>query len=111
VTIRQHDKGITYARHLIELDRTVKRSQWPAVEPSNEERRTFIEREGIEEFGRWHLAIDTNHEEKDPTRYMLIFGDFRSVHRSAVAAAKLEAAQHGYDYVERAANYLIYWLS
>jgi hypothetical protein len=61
----------------------------------------------LPEYARWHLAIDESHAPETKARYKFPYGDFRTVHRCALLAARSTARQYGYNEIESAAERLI----
>jgi hypothetical protein len=82
-------------------------SSWSDRQPSASEENADIERHDVDQFGEWHLAIDTDASEGTKDRFGFPYGDFHRVHRSALIAAKSRAAQNGHDAVASAADDLL----
>lgn len=107
MAIKANPTGIDYAKELIEKNEYVKDSDWGESQPSRERENDFIDRNGYEEFGKWHLAIDTEAGESTKSRYKFPYGDLQRVHRSGVIAAKQRAAEWDYKDVFEAADMLL----
>ena len=105
VTLNQ--KGLDHARRLVEAHHYVIDSDWGDAQPDSDAGNAEIERNGYEGYGAWHLAVRTEENEGTKGRYMFPFGDFRRVHRSALAAAKQRAGEWDYKDVLEAADALL----
>jgi hypothetical protein len=79
---------------------------WTDHRPSRTAQKLMIERDGLAEFGRWHLGIDDEIEEDSKLRFKFPYGDFLNVHRCAVLAAEARAGQGRYGDIEAAAAHL-----
>ena len=66
-----------------------------------------MEKHEIPEYGQWHLGIDKSKGEDTKGRYHFPYGDFKTVHRDGLIAAKERAAQQGYADIEKAADELL----
>src|ERR1700730_602286 len=100
--------GFDHAKELIVSGRFVfdERDAWSEHQPSAQQENDFIDRHGIEEFGKWHLGIN---DEKDPHtkgRYEFPYGDFVNVHRCGVLSAESRAGQYQEFDIENAAAHL-----
>ncbi|PSN18567.1 hypothetical protein C7271_11840 [filamentous cyanobacterium CCP5] len=107
MAIKANPAGIDYAKELIQKNEYVKDSDWGEAQPSRERENNFIDRNGYEEFGKWHLAIDTEVGEGTKSRYKFPYGDLQKVHRSGVIAAKQRAAEWDHTDVLEAADSLL----
>ncbi|MDX1421390.1 MAG: hypothetical protein R3181_15600 [Rubricoccaceae bacterium] len=100
-------KGVDHAQSLIDSHHYVKDSDWSTAQPSPDDENDLLDRNGWDDFARWHLAEDTDENEGTKARYKFPYGDFRRVHRSGLIAAKQRAASEHYDDVEDAADRLL----
>lgn len=107
MAIKVNPAGIDYAKELIQKHEYVKDSDWGEAQPSRERENKFIDRNGYQEFGKWHLAIDTEAGEDTKSRYKFPYGDLQRVHRSGVIAAKQRAAEWDHGDVLEAAEMLL----
>lgn len=82
-------------------------TEWSDAAPSTGNENRFIEKEGYDGYGRWHLGIDEGASEETKGRFGFPFGDFKKVNRAALIHAKQRAAQNGHDEVEKAADALL----
>ena len=106
-TYRVNQDGVDKARELIDASQYVLESSWEDDQPDPDDENEKLDRSDYDDFGLWHLAIDTGASEDTKDRYGFPYGDFRRVHRSALIAAKSRAAQFGHDEIERAAGELL----
>lgn len=109
-TYRVNQAGVAKARALIDAHQCVLDSSWGEDAPTAAEENADIERHDWDQYREWHLAIDTGASEDTKDRYGLPYGDFRRVHRSALIAAKVRAAQNDHTEIERAADELLHRL-
>jgi hypothetical protein len=106
-TYRVNESGVAKAEELIDAHQYVLDSSWQEEAPSAGEENADIDRHDWDQYGDWHLAIDTEASEDTKDRFGFPFGDFRRVHRSALIAAKARAAQNGHSAVAEAADGLL----
>jgi hypothetical protein len=104
---RVNESGVAKARELIDARQYVIDSSWTDESPSADDENADIERHDWDQYGEWHLAIDTDASAATKDRFGFPFGDFRRVHRSALIAAKSRAAQNGHDEIESVADDLL----
>ncbi|MCW2693298.1 MAG: uncharacterized protein JWM67_1902 [Mycobacterium sp.] len=100
-------EGVAHARKLIDAGEFDDTTEWSDAAPSASDANAVIEEHGYEEFGRWHLAIDTEASEGTKARYRFPYGDFHKVNRAALIHAKQRAAQNDHPDVEKAADELL----
>jgi hypothetical protein len=108
MSVRLSRRSFDYAQQLIregkfKLDQ---RDDWSEHQPSAREENEFIEANGIEEFGRWHLGFDDEANPETKRRYKYPYGDFQDVHRCAVLSAESRAGQRDHLEVEKAVAHL-----
>ena len=92
---------------MIDANQYVLDSAWSEAQPSTDRENEYREQHGWEEFGQWHLAIDTTASEQTKDRYRFICGDFQRVHRSGLIAAKQRAAQNDHTAIANIADELL----
>lgn len=109
MTVRLNKEALTHARGLLGSGDVVhdERDDWSEHAASTDEENEFIEKNGMEEFARWHLGEDTDDTEGTKGRYRFPYGDFRKLHRCAVISAESRAAQHGHPEIEKAFKELL----
>ena len=61
----------------------------------------------MEEYANWQLGQDASRGADTKGRYKFPYGDFKTVHRDGLIAAKERAAQQGYGDIEKAADELL----
>jgi hypothetical protein len=98
--------GNTFANAKVDDDKFIKPSSWNA--PSSSEENAYIEKNGIEAFGKWHLGIDANvdPETKGHWHY-IITSDFVNVDRAGLIATRQRAGQQKETAIFEAAGKLI----
>jgi hypothetical protein len=107
--IKLNPVGLEYAKVLIAQGQVIAdgKGAWTARQPSAAGENQFIRENGFAEYAKWHLGIDDSHAQNTKARYKFPYGDFTSVHRSALMAAKSRAHQYGYLEIENAAEQLL----
>jgi hypothetical protein len=108
MAVRLSQRSYDYAQELIREGRFKldQRDDWSEHQPSAQQENEFIEANGIEEFGRWHLGYDDEAKPETKGRYKFPYGDFRDVHRCAVLSAESRAGQYDHLDIEKAAAHL-----
>lgn len=106
MTVNLNAQAVAQAQLLIKQGRFVHdlRGAWSEYKPSPDEENTFIEQNGIEEYGLWHLGINGNRSVDTKGYYEFPYGDLVNVHRSALISAENRAAQYGHLAIEAAAK-------
>jgi hypothetical protein len=107
VAIRLNQQAVEHAQNLIKGRQYERNSDWSEAQPSAQEENNFIDENGWEAFAKWHLAYDTEASEETKSRYKFPFGDFRTLHRSALIAAKQRASSEDYNEVQSATDRLL----
>jgi len=100
-----NEDAFAFAKHLIKEGHFIAdtKGAWRGHRPSANEENEFIRLHGFGEYARWHLGIDDHYAENTKRRYKFPYGDFKSVHRCGLLAAKARARQYGYTEIEKAA--------
>lgn len=108
MAVKLNRSGFDHAKELISEGRFVfdERDAWSEHQPSAQEENAFIERHGIEEYGKWHLGINDERSEGTKGRYEFPYGDFSRVHRCGVISAESRAGQYKHFDIENAAAHL-----
>jgi hypothetical protein len=101
-------RAFEHAKRLVEKGSYVfdEKDLWSEHQPSAQEENEYIEETGFEEFGKWHLGVDTDENEDTKGRYKFPYSDFAKVHRCGVLAAENRAGQYKYNDIEQAAAHL-----
>jgi hypothetical protein len=108
MTIKMNKRGFEHAKRLIEKGSYVfdEKDMWSEHQRSAQEENKYIEENGFEEFGNWHLGLATDEKEDTKGRYKFPYSDFAKVHRCGVLAAENRAGQYKYNDIEQAAAHL-----
>jgi hypothetical protein len=103
-----NSQAVAYARHLIQEGK-IKNDEghWSQHNPNSTEENAFLKKHEMEEYANWHLGLDKSKGEDTKGRYKFPYGDFKTVHRDGLIAAKERAAQQGYHDIEKAADELL----
>ena len=108
MSIALNPAAVIFAKKLI-TDGKIKNDSghWGQHNPGADQENTFLKSHEIEEYGNWHLGLDASKGEDTKGRYHFPYGDFKTVHRDGLIAAKERAAQQGYHDIEKAADELL----
>jgi hypothetical protein len=102
-----NEDGVRNAERLIRAGDVDSSTDWSDGQPSTDEENAFIDANGYEAFGAWHLAIDPDAGEGTKARYAFPFGDYEKLHRDGLTSAKQRAAQYEHQEIARAADRLL----
>lgn len=102
-----NEAGVENARRLIEAGKVDDDSDWSDAQPSSEAENSYLEKNGYEPYGEWHLAVNPEASEETKSRYAFPFGDFAKLHRDGVTSAKQRAAQYEHQEIADAADRLL----
>jgi hypothetical protein len=107
-TVKLNRSSLTFAERQIDAGKVVRddREMWSEHQPTLGEENRFIEDHGWNEYGKWHLGVDTRAREDTKDHYKFPYGDFENVHRCGVIAAEQRAGQRKYADIEAAAGHL-----
>jgi hypothetical protein len=75
-------------------------------QPSDDEN-LFLRQNGWGEYGKWYLGINLDKNSYTKKRYEFPIGDFKTVSRRRLIAAKQWAAENKYTRIEQAASDLL----
>ena len=101
-------QAVAYGRRLIQAGKIKNDSgHWGQHNPDASEENAFLDKHKMEEYANWHLGLDMSKGAETKGRYKFPYGDFKTVHRDGLVAAKERAAQQGYDDIEKAAAELL----
>ena len=108
MSVKLHRAGFEYAKGLVESGKFVfdDRDSWSEHQPSTGQENEFIEKDGLVEYGRWHLGIDDEQSSDTKGHYKFPYGDFKKVHRCGLLSAESRAGQYKHFDIERAAAHL-----
>jgi hypothetical protein len=99
--------AVRHAEKLIRAGEYDTDTKWSDAAASAAEENRVIDKDGYEEFGEWHLAIDRDASEGTKERYRFPYGDFAKVNRAALIHAKQRASQNDHESIEKAAAKLL----
>jgi hypothetical protein len=108
MSITLNKAAVTFAKDLIKNGK-IKNDEghWGEHNPGSTEENAFLKKHEIDEYAQWHLGEDKSQSEDNKGRYKFPYGDFKTVHRDGLIAAKERAAQQGYRDIEQAADELL----
>jgi hypothetical protein len=108
MTVKLNDQAYEYAQELIASGKVVRddRDGWSEHQPTTEEENAYITEHGWPAYSRWHLGLDSGHDEGTKAHYKFPYGDFERAHRCGLLAAESRAAQNDYADIEKAAHRL-----
>ena len=108
MSISLNPQGAAYARQLIQ-DGKIKNDDghWSQHNPDARQENAFLDKHEMEEYANWHLGLDKSAGVDSKGAYKFPCGDFKTVHRDGLIAAKERAAQQGYADIEQAATELL----
>ena len=109
MTVTLNEKALTHARGLLRRSEVTvdERDDWSEHAPSTDDENTFIEKNGIAEFAKWHLGEDGDKTEGTKGRYLFPYGDFQTLHRCAVISGESRAGQYNHDSIRDALHDLL----
>ena len=104
-TVRLNATAFEHARQLIGQGRFVSdhKGLWKTDQPWADKENEFVRLYGFAEYAKWHLGIDERHAMNSKARYKFPYGDFDSVHRCGLLAAKSRAREYRHADIENAA--------
>lgn len=103
--------AVVYAKHLIREGKIKNDSgQWRQHNPDASHENAFLQKHEIADYANWHLGLDMSKGENAKSRYKFPYGDFTTLHRDGLLAAKERAAQQGCRDIENAADELLQML-
>lgn len=105
-TDKTNPSGIAHANSLIASGDVIKPSAWN--HPTTEEENAYIEANGIETYGKWHLGINSQADPKTKDHYHYVFtSDYKNVDRAGLIAIRQRSAQQGLDAIFTAAGKML----
>ena len=111
MSISLNSTAVAFAKKLIK-DGKIKHDSghWREHNPDATDENAFLKKHEMDEYASWHLGLDKSKGEDTKGRYRFPYGDFKTVHRDGLIAAKERAAQQGYHDIEKAADELLHLL-
>jgi len=108
MSITLYKAAVAFAKDLIRSGK-IKNDEghWGQHNPDTKAENSFLQKHEIDEYAQWHLGEDKSQNEDNKGRYKFPYGDFKTVHRDGLIAAKERAAQQGYHDIEKAADELL----
>ncbi len=92
--VKLNGKGASHAASLISAGKVTKGDGWSA--PSAAESNSYIEKNGIGEYGKWFLGIHEGTDSSTKGYYGYPFSsDFKTVNRKGIIACESRAAGQG----------------
>jgi hypothetical protein len=109
MTVKLNDQALTHARGLLRSGKVThdERDDWSEHAPTTDESNTVIDKNGMDEYAKWHLGEDTSKTEGTKGRYLFPYGDFTKLHRCAVISGESRAGQNNHGTIERALKELM----
>ena len=109
MAVQLNRDAVSNAKKLIRRGDVVhdERDAWSEDAPSSDQENAFIEKHGMGEFAKWHLAEDTEKTDGTKGRYLFPYGDFTKVHRCALISGESRAGQYDHASVEKAIKKLL----
>ncbi len=108
MSITLNQAAVAFAKGLIKAGKIKNDAgHWGRHNPDSAQENAFLEKHEMAEYANWHLGLDASHQESTKGRYKFPYGDFKTVHRDGLIAAKERAAQQGYHDIEKAADELL----
>ena len=109
MSLRVNPEAVAFAEEKIGDGHYRISTLWREAQPSEQAKAQFLADHGYEEYARWFLAEDTAQPEGSPARLQLPIGDFKSVHRNGLVAARDRANKEQLDDVAEAADELLFF--
>lgn len=108
MTVKLNERAYRHAKDQVRDGHVVvdDRDAWSEHRPSAQQENEYLEKHGLEAYGRWYLGIDNEHAEDTKAHFKFPYGDFGDVHRCGVLSAEARAAQNDYNDIEVAAAHL-----
>ncbi len=103
----KNNAAFEHAKSLIKEGKVVRDSDWSEAQPSVDDENAYLKEHSWQDYSRWYLEEDTDENENTKGRYGFPYGDFDSVHRSGLIAAKQRAGQYDHDELEKAIDHLL----
>ena len=102
-----NERGVAYARRLIEARQYVLQSNWGDVQPRAAAENAFLASHSWDQYADWHLGLTEGAADQTKARYAFVYGDFRRLHRMGLIACHYRAAEWRHKDIELAAHELL----
>jgi len=102
-----YNAGLKQAESLIQAGEVNRTSTWEEEKPSLEDQDQYIKDNNWQDYTLWFLGVNDEVAEETKGRISLIYGDFQSVHRSALVYIQRMAEEHNYEDIEHATKRLL----
>ncbi|KAB1655612.1 hypothetical protein F8O01_11440 [Pseudoclavibacter chungangensis] len=99
--------GVDQARRLVAAGRVDRERPWHELEPSTSDENAFLDANGWDAYGAWHLALREGASAETKERYGFVYGDFAVVSREALVAIAQRAGEWHHQDIEDAAHALL----
>lgn len=106
MSVSLNSKGSGHATKLVNSGKVSRDSSWSG--PSAEKENSYIKSNGISEYGKWFLGVDSDAPSDTKGHYKYPFSsNFSTVSRSGIIAVEKRAAQQGVTSIENKAKSLL----
>lgn len=102
-----NSEALAFAHDLIQARHYVIGTSWAEHEPTEAQRRAFLETHPWEDYALWHLGLTDGAADRTLARYDFVVGDFMRLHRSALVECAARAATYRDRSIEAAARDLL----
>ena len=82
-------------------------NNWKEVQPTLTEAVEYLNAHDLDQYGTWFLGIDTEADQKDKSKFVYPFGDFKVVHKSALLDSEKKARANKDNEIAEAAKRLL----
>ena len=108
LAVKLNNRAFEHAKQMVEKGRFVSddKDMWSEHQPSSEVENKYIEKNGMKDYGKWYLGVDTDENEDTKGRYKFPYSDFSRVHRCGVLSAESRAGQYKHFDIEKGAAHL-----
>ncbi len=100
-------RAVAHARKLIDAGKVVLDSDWGETAPTADDENRFLKSHSWTEYADWHLGLTDGATDETKGRYAFVFGDFKTIHRTALIACVYRASEWRHKSVELAAHRLL----
>lgn len=107
MAVTLHQKGVDFARQMIQQGRFNSEGDWASNQPSPADGDTYLADHNWDEYGKWFLGINPDANPDTKERYEFPVGNFKQIFRSGVIAAEQRAGQYHHEDIKAAAKELL----